>query len=88
MVGTLLMYFIIINCAKLPSYIALGFINTRTLMDSLWFIPLIPVGTLLGAWMNKKMSDYWFNVIMYSATAVTAGYMIYKSVGYFATRTV
>ncbi len=84
MVGTLLMYFLLINTAKVPSYVVLGFITKETLLDSLWFLPLIPIGTLLGAWMNKKMTDKWFNIIMYTATAITAAFMIYKSAMHFA----
>ncbi len=83
MVGTLLMYFLLINTAKVPSYLYLHFITTESLMDSIWFLPLIPIGTLLGAWMNKKMTDKWFNIIMYTATALAAGHMAIKSTLYF-----
>jgi uncharacterized membrane protein YfcA len=80
MVGTLLLYFLLINCAKLPTYIAMGLINGQTLHDSIWFIPLIPLGTLMGAWMNKRVPERPFAAILYIAAAVAAGAMIYKAV--------
>ena len=79
-VGTLVMYTLVMNSLKVPTYCYLGFINAQTLRDSIWFIPLIPLGTVAGAWMNKKMNDRVFNLVMYVATAITAAYMIYKSV--------
>jgi uncharacterized membrane protein YfcA len=80
MMGTLLLYFLLINCAKLPTYIAMGLINARTLHDSIWFIPLIPIGTLMGAWMNKRVPEKPFAAILYIAAAVAAAAMIYKAV--------
>jgi uncharacterized membrane protein YfcA len=80
MMGTLLLYFLLINCTKLPTYIAMGLINRQTLHDSIWFIPLIPAGTLMGAWMNKRVPEKPFAAILYIAAAIAAGAMIYKAV--------
>src|SRR6185295_3390573 len=43
LVGTQVFYFLLVNSAKVPTYVALGYINGRTLRDSIWFIPLIPL---------------------------------------------
>jgi uncharacterized membrane protein YfcA len=87
LVGTLLLYFLLINTAKLPTYLTLPMppngtplINAHTLADSIWFIPLIPLGTLAGAWMNKRISEKPFAAIMYVAAAITAGQMVYKAI--------
>ena len=85
LVGTMLMYFLIGNLLKLPTYLTLPMadgrplINTDTLRDSIWFIPLIPVGTLLGAWMNKRIAEKPFVVTMYVLAAVAAGDMLWKA---------
>ncbi len=85
LVGTMLMYFLIGNTLKLPTYLLLPMpggqplINLNTLRDSIWFLPLIPVGTLLGAWMNKRISEKPFAVIMYTFAALSAVHMIYKA---------
>lgn len=85
LVGTLLLYTLIGNTAKLPTFLLMPMpdghplINAATLRDSIWFIPLIPMGTLLGAWMNRKVPEKPFTAIMYLAAALTAGQMVYKS---------
>ena len=78
LVGTQVFYFLLVNSAKVPTYVALGYINGATLRDSVWFIPLIPLGTLIGAWMNKRVPEKPFAAILYVAAAVTAGHMIWS----------
>jgi uncharacterized membrane protein YfcA len=86
LVGTMLLYTLIINTVKLPTYLYpippdhTGLINSRTLADSIWFIPLIPIGTLIGAWMNRRIAEKPFAIVMYVATAITAAQMVWKSV--------
>jgi uncharacterized membrane protein YfcA len=79
LVGTQVFYFLLVNSAKVPTFVYFGFINRHTLHDSIWFIPLIPLGTLAGAWMNKRIPEKPFAAILYVAAAVTAGHMIWAS---------
>lgn len=79
LVGTQVFYFLLVNSAKLPTYVSFGYINRSTLRDSIWFIPLIPLGTLAGAWMNQRVPEKPFAAILYVAAAVTAGHMIWAS---------
>ncbi|MBL4701763.1 MAG: hypothetical protein JKX85_10960, partial [Phycisphaeraceae bacterium] len=74
----LLLFFLIVNTAKLPTYIGLGLINKQTLHDTIWFLPLLPIGTLAGAWMNKRVPEKPFAMIIYITAALAAGHMIYK----------
>src|SRR5882672_4626909 len=79
LVGTQVFYFLLVNSAKVPTYLALGYINRSTLLDSLWILPLIPVGTLAGAWMNKRVPEKPFAAILYVAATVTAAHMIWSA---------
>jgi uncharacterized membrane protein YfcA len=79
LVGTLLLFFLLVNLAKLPTFIALGWINASTLRDSLWTIPLLPIGTLAGAWLHRRVAEKPFILVMYVATAATAGHMNWKA---------
>jgi len=79
LVGTQVFYFLLVNSAKVPTFVYFEYINRDTLRDSIWFIPLIPMGTLAGAWMNKRIPEKPFAAILYVAAAVTAGHMIWKS---------
>lgn len=84
-VGTILVYFVIINSVKVVPYLLLDnseglpYINATTLQDSIWFIPLIPMGTLLGAWLHNKVSERPFAIIMYVFTAIAAAFMLAKA---------
>jgi uncharacterized membrane protein YfcA len=42
-------------------------------------IPVLPVGTLSGVWMNRRIPEKPFTVVMYVAAAATAVQMIYKA---------
>lgn len=85
LVGTLLLYYLLGNTAKLPTYLMLPMadgttlINMQTLKNSIWFLPLIPLGTVAGAWMNKRVPEKPFAVIMYTTAAITAGNMVIKA---------
>jgi uncharacterized membrane protein YfcA len=79
LVGTQVFYFLLVNSAKVPTYVGLHYISRPTLLDSIWFIPLIPLGTLAGAWMNKRVPEKPFAAILYIAAAVTAGHMIWAA---------
>lgn len=79
LVGTLLIYFLFGNLMKVPTFVTMGLINFQTLRDSIWFVPLLPVGTLLGAWMNQRISAGPFNVLMYGIASVGAVAMVCKA---------
>lgn len=79
LVGTLLMYTLMINSVKLAGYTAVSIVTVGTLKQALWMLPLLPVGTVAGAWMNKRMPEKPFLAVMYGAAAVAAGQMIWKA---------
>lgn len=78
LVGTLCLFFMIMNLCKLPTYFYMGYINTQTLRNSIWLIPLLPLGTLAGAWMNKRVPEKPFAMIIYITAGIAATFMIYK----------
>jgi hypothetical protein len=85
LVGTLLLYFLIGNLLKLPTYLLLPMadgkpiITLDTLRDSIWFIPLIPMGTVFGAWMHHRVPEKPFAAIMYAAAAVAAAKLVWDA---------
>ncbi len=79
LVGTLLLTFLLVNVLKVPTFLALGAINAATLRDSVWLAPLLPAGTFLGAWMNRRIPERPFAAVLYVAAAATAGHMIFAA---------
>jgi uncharacterized membrane protein YfcA len=59
-VGTLSVYFFVINITKVPFYMEIGIFTGEIMQISLWLTLLIPVGVLMGRWLNQKMSDQIF----------------------------
>ncbi len=76
-IGTAVIFFFIVNTVKLIPYGLLGMIDTSTLWVGLWLGPLIPVGTWLGARLNRGMSERVFRVAMFVIVVVTGAKMLW-----------
>jgi uncharacterized membrane protein YfcA len=63
-VGTSVLIFFWVNWIKMPFFVGAKVITLETLLMGLWFLPLIPVGVLLGVWLNRRFSQTWFNRII------------------------
>ncbi|MBI1387289.1 MAG: TSUP family transporter [bacterium] len=64
-VGTTVWLFTFVNAMKLIPYAYLGMLNVNGLETSAWLLPVVPIGTLLGAWMNKHINEFAFNAVIY-----------------------
>jgi len=59
-VGTLCVYFFVINLVKIPFYIEIGIFSESSLTISLWLLLVIPIGVFIGKWLNTHLSDQIF----------------------------
>ena len=59
-VGTLCVYFFVINILKKPFYAEIGIFSEETLTVSLWLLLVIPIGVFIGKWLNAHISDQIF----------------------------
>ena len=59
-VGTLCVYFFVINILKIPFYVEIGIFTEETLTVSLWLLLVIPIGVFIGKWLNTHISDQIF----------------------------
>ena len=76
-VGTLCVYFFVINLAKIPFYFAVGMFSHQTMVVSALLIPVIPVGVFIGRWLNARMSDRIFYDISHVILLVMGAKLIY-----------
>ena len=81
LVATAAWLFFLVNLLKLPTYLGLGLITWTTLLQSSWAILGIPVGSVLGLWMHKRIPEKPFTAIIYIAAALAAGRMVWKAIG-------
>jgi uncharacterized protein len=75
-IGTTVIYFFLANAVKLLPYGLLGMIDTTTLGFGLWLLPLVPIGTLAGAHLNRVMSEGLFRAAIMTIVLVTGLKMV------------
>ncbi len=79
LVATMVLFFLVANCLKLPTYAGLGLITGKTLVESALFAALVPVGIMVGLWMHKRLAEKPFTLIMYLGAAAAGARMLYKA---------
>ena len=63
-VGTMTLFFAIVNVAKLPGLALAGMFNLHDLIGVLWAIPLIPLGVWFGRWLVVRLDRVAFERFM------------------------
>jgi len=69
-------FFAIVNTAKLPVMVGLGFITRDTLLLSALFLPVMPLGIWAGKWINSRIPKEPFYVIVHILLLVLGLYLI------------
>jgi uncharacterized membrane protein YfcA len=67
-VGTTVLVFTWINWIKMPFFIHKDIVTWDTLLISLRYLPIIPIGVWLGVYLNKKVSEGLFVRLVYLFT--------------------
>jgi len=75
-VATTALYFACVNLLKLPFFLANGVLTARVALSALWLAPLVVVGTLLGVWMNRRVSEKLFTTVVYAIVVLTAAKLL------------
>jgi uncharacterized protein len=70
-VATTVVFFLVINFAKLVPFGMLGQFSTSNLLASLLLLPLAPIGVWLGIWAQGKVKEMLFYRIAYILLFVT-----------------
>tara|TARA_R110002020_G_scaffold136783_3_gene305369 strand:+ start:51221 stop:51979 length:759 start_codon:yes stop_codon:yes gene_type:complete len=77
LMGTIAVFFAVVNLAKLPAYIYLDQFNTSNLLTSLALLPLAPVGVKLGFWMLQRSNEKLIYQLCYVFLFFTGGKLLY-----------
>lgn len=64
-VATTVVFFAVVNYAKLVPYAWLGSLDTANLSTSLILAPLAPAGVAIGVWMHNRINDRLFFQVAY-----------------------
>lgn len=76
--GSLVLFFILVNIAKLPSYVGLGWVTAESLKESAFFALFVPIGSLLGIVMHHRIPEKPFTAVMYAGAAFAGAWLIIK----------
>jgi uncharacterized membrane protein YfcA len=79
--ATTVVFFAVLNYAKLVPYFFLGQLSATNLVTSLLLLPLAPVGIWMGVWLAKRMSDLWFYRVIYVMLGVTGTKLVWDGLG-------
>ncbi len=77
-VGTVAWTFTLINLTKLPFYWYVGLVDLHVLRFDVFLIPLIPAGSFLGKWMHYRVSESWFNRIIFVLTLISGLQLVFN----------
>ena len=79
MVGTSVVFFTLINAAKLIPYAWLGQLTNEHLLTSLVLLPLAPIGVRLGVYLHQRVTEDFFYWLSYSLLALVGIKLISES---------
>ncbi len=77
--GTTVYFFLILNAVKLAPFAFYGRFNSDQLLFSIYFLPLVPIGVLLGYYLVKVMRETHYKNFIHITLAVTSLTLIVKS---------
>ena len=81
MVGTSVVFFLVVNYVKLVPYWWLGQLNGGNLLASLVFSPLAPIGIWLGVWLHHRVSERAFYQVSYTLLFATGLKLLWDAAG-------
>jgi len=79
LVGTSVVFFLVVNYVKLVPYALLGQLNTVNLTASLIFAPLAPLGVALGVWLHRRVSERAFYNVSYALLFATGAKLVWDA---------
>lgn len=71
-IGTSAWFFFLVNLSKLPIMSGLGMLTTDTLGFGFFVACFVPVGSVFGVWVLRRIAQRWFDVLALSLAAVAA----------------
>lgn len=79
LVATSIVFFLIVNYAKLVPYHFLGQLNAPNLVAALIFVPLAPIGIRLGVWLHHRIPERAFYGVTYGLLFATGLKLVYDA---------
>jgi len=78
--GTSVIFFATANAIKLVPYGMLGQFSTGNLSVSLFLLPLVPIGVVIGRWLNRRLREDVFYAIVMTAIFLVGVRLIWDGI--------
>lgn len=78
--GTAVIFFSTINAVKLIPYFYLGQFDARNLATAAVLLPLVPLSTLAGVWLVRRIEPKVFYGIVYAAMAIIGVKLVHDGI--------
>lgn len=79
LMGTIAVFFAVVNFAKIPFYIQLGQFESSNLLTALVLLPLAPIGIRLGFWMLQRTNQELIYQLCYIFLFFTGCKLLYDA---------
>jgi len=79
--ATTVVFFGVVNYAKLVPYFFLGQLSAQNLMTSLLLLPLAPIGVRIGVWLAKRITDRWFYRVVHVMLGLSGAKLVADGLG-------
>lgn len=79
--GTATLFFAVINAVKIVPYQALQPYTWQGLTEAAFLIPFALVGTVLGAWLTKRLKDRWFFLLVQVGLFAVSVRLMWQTLG-------
>lgn len=76
-IATSLIFYLALNYAKIPSYVALGLVDLTVLGTAALLIPLGVAGIYAGQWLQRRIDVRWFYRLIYALLFITGCKLLY-----------
>jgi uncharacterized protein len=77
-VATTTAVYFFVNLAKVGAFSFLGLLNAGVLLYDLPFIPAVFAGTVLGVYLNQRVSGVWFGRIVLAFVLITGFVLLFS----------
>ncbi|HZQ71315.1 MAG TPA: sulfite exporter TauE/SafE family protein [Burkholderiales bacterium] len=79
-ISTCLVYFAVVNYAKIPGYLWLGLLDLRNVATAVALLPLGVAGIYMGIWLQRRMDPAWFYRVVYALIFLTGAMLLYDGI--------
>jgi len=76
-IGTITLFFFVVNWLKVPGYLGAGLVDGDLFMSVVWMLPIIPMGVWLGRWIIGWINPLIFERAMMILLVISAVLLLF-----------